>query len=76
MEYELSYIQSKINQLESLEGAELDELLHDAIFDSTCIGICMNKGCDYTTDIEPDSRSGWCEVCCTNTVWSVIEMAI
>jgi hypothetical protein len=39
-------------------------------------GICMNEGCDYTTNVEPDSRSGWCEECETNTVWSVEELLL
>jgi hypothetical protein len=32
--------------------------------------ICMTKGCDYSTEYEPDQRKGWCESCSTNTVVS------
>ena len=37
--------------------------------------ICMNQGCDYTTDMEPDQTKGWCECCNTNTVASALVLA-
>jgi len=40
------------------------------ILDSVCPGICKNPGCDYQTDVEPDSDSGWCEECDEGTVVS------
>ena len=40
-----------------------------------CPAICMNEGCDYTTDMEPDQDQGWCEVCGTNTVASAAILA-
>lgn len=38
-------------------------------------GICINRGCDYTIDIEPDNAKGWCECCNTNTVASALVLA-
>jgi hypothetical protein len=38
-------------------------------------GICMNPGCLYTAEVEPDQRQGWCEVCGTTTVRSGIVLA-
>ena len=34
--------------------------------------ICMNEGCDYCTDIEPDQDRGWCPECKTNSVCSAL----
>lgn len=39
-------------------------------------GICMEPGCDYTTEVEPDCEDGWCEVCQTNTVKAAQELFI
>lgn len=41
------------------------------MLDSCVPAICMNPGCDYTTDMEPDQGRGWGECCETNTVKSV-----
>lgn len=51
------------------------ELLERATFDSVSPGICTNEGCDYSTEVEPDSDSGWCENCETNTVKSALMLA-
>jgi len=37
--------------------------------------ICMNDGCDYTAEMEPDQDRGWCEACGTNTVASALILA-
>lgn len=37
--------------------------------------ICMNLGCDYTTDTEPDQTRGWCECCNSNSVKSALVLA-
>ena len=54
-----------------------DELamLQDATFDSVSPGICTNKGCDYSTEVEPDQAHGYCEVCNTQTVQSALMLA-
>jgi hypothetical protein len=38
-------------------------------------GICMNDDCDFTAEVEPDQRQGWCEDCGTTTVRSGIVLA-
>ena len=43
--------------------------------DSINIGVCMGKDCDYTTNVEPDNSSGWCDECETNTVRSLSMLA-
>jgi len=37
-------------------------------YDSVQMGACE---CGYTCGVEPDSTSGWCEECGTNTVKSL-----
>lgn len=54
---------------------DIMDMLQAATFDSVSPGICMNDGCDYTCDIEPDSDSGWCEECNTNTIHSALILA-
>lgn len=59
--------QEALKQLLDFEGlTDEDELARLAIFDNICPGIC--RECGYTTEVEPDSDSGWCEECETTTV--------
>ena len=46
-----------------------------AVGDSVSPAICLNDGCDYTTEMEPDQDRGWCEACRTNTVASALVLA-
>ena len=65
--------QAKIDTLCDLEGLTLEDF-DDIVIDSVSPGICMNADCDYTTEVEPDSREGWCEECDTGTVMALTEM--
>lgn len=68
---------SKIDDLMDVEGYDdFDEFCNDIGFDSINSGICMNEGCDYTTMVEPDCDSGWCEECETNTVKSATGLIL
>jgi hypothetical protein len=41
----------------------------DAVFsDAVSPAICMNEGCDFTCEMEPDQDAGYCEECHTNTM--------
>ena len=51
----------------------IDEMLEAAVFDSVVPGICDR--CGYSTDVEPDSRDGWCEECDAGTVKSCLIIA-
>ena len=68
-----------MNQLQKL--AEIEgyndplDMCYDAVYDSVCPGICTNADCDYTCEVEPDQRAGYCEVCDTNTVKSALILA-
>ncbi len=72
----VSMANSKLEDLAQMEGFDSDyEMLEAAVVDSVVPGICRNEGCDYTVGVEPDSDSGWCEECETNTVESCLMLA-
>ncbi len=68
--------ESKLQTLTKIEGYDDPIAMLEAEFDSGyrpgVPGICSNPGCDYSKDVEPDSKSGWCESCESNTVVSTI----
>jgi len=67
---------SKLDTLMESEGfTDLTSFLDACICDSISPGICMNAECDYTTEVEPDSQEGYCEVCGTQTVKSALILA-
>ena len=63
-----------IIDLEEVLGQDRMELIEEATFDSIAQGICTNEGCDYVTEVEPDSSTGYCEICKTRTVKSVLVL--
>lgn len=66
---------SKLQKLAEIEGLEVEEILEAGTFDGVCAGICCNPGCEYTTEVEPDCDSGYCEECETQTVKSALILA-
>jgi len=61
----------KLNKLANDWGYTFPEdMMEDYVHDSLHPAICMNKECDYSTEMEPDQDRGWCENCETNTVVS------
>jgi hypothetical protein len=68
--------QQTLKKLVELGGYDDDvDLIADAVSDSVCSAVCMNAGCDYTTEMEPDQDRGWCEVCNTNSMKSSLVLA-
>lgn len=63
-----------LEKLASQWGMAVDEMLEQALYDSVAPGICTTCQ-DYSTEVEPDQRKGWCEVCCTPTVKSALVLA-
>lgn len=57
------------------EFGSVHEMLEHATYDGVATGICLNNECDYTCDVEPDSDTGVCELCNTNTVVSCLVLA-
>lgn len=66
----------KLKELVESEGySNTTEWLQDNMFKSVVMGICTNPTCDYTTDVEPDNRRGWCEICNRKSVASGLVLA-
>jgi hypothetical protein len=67
--------QPKFKKLVEIEGYDDPyEFLADASFDSVCPAICVNDGCDYTAELEPDQDRGWCEACGTNSMKGALRI--
>ena len=64
----------KLVLLAQIEGYDsVDAMLEANVIDSVVPGICLV--CNYTTEVEPDQREGWCEECESNTVQSCLILA-
>jgi len=66
---------TKLKKLAEIEGMSIEGLCSQATFDGISKGICMNPGCDYTCDVEPDQKEGYCENCGTCSVTSAAILA-
>lgn len=67
--------QELLERLCEYEGYDdVDSMLEEATVDSVAPGICV-ECCSYTTLVEPDSDSGYCEECNKNTVKSCLILA-
>lgn len=66
---------SKLDLLAREWGMKTSEFVEEYALDDVVPGICMNPDCDYTTDVEPDQREGWCEECDTGSVRSGVVLA-
>jgi len=53
----------------------LEDLLQAVIAYGISPGICVAEGCSCTTEVQPDQRKGWCEMCGKRTVASVLVLA-
>lgn len=52
-----------------------EALIVSAMADTVSPGICMNDGCNYITEVEPDQDEGYCESCDTCSVISALILA-
>jgi len=60
---------AKLAKLVEIEGYDsTEELIAAVLLDSVSPAICMNEGCDFTCEMEPDQDAGYCEECHTNTM--------
>jgi hypothetical protein len=64
----------KLEALAGQYGVEAEELLETYALDSVAPGICMNAGCDFSAEYEPDQQEGWCEECQTRSVTSCLVL--
>ena len=68
--------EAKLAKLIEIEGYDsADELLAAVFSDSVSPAICMNDGCDFTCEMEPDQDRGFCEECKTNSMKSALVLA-
>jgi hypothetical protein len=68
--------EAKLRKLLEIEGYDSLEVLMEAVFgDSVSPAICMNEGCDFTCEMEPDQDAGWCDECHTNTMTAAPVLA-
>jgi hypothetical protein len=71
-----SAAEEKLAQLLEHEGYDDIAELAEAIFsDSVSPAICMNEGCNFVCEMEPDQESGWCDECNTNSMNSALVLA-
>jgi hypothetical protein len=67
---------AKLAKLIEIEGYDSFEELAEAVFsDAVSPAICVNEGCDFTCEMEPDQDAGYCEECHTNTMKSAPVLA-
>jgi hypothetical protein len=67
---------AKLAKLLDIEGYDsADELMGAVISDAVSPAICMNEGCDFTCEMEPDQDAGYCEECRTNTMQAAPVLA-
>lgn len=64
----------KLETLAAHYGVEAEELLETYALDSVAPGICMNVGCDFSAEYEPDQEDGWCEECQMRSVTSCLVL--
>jgi hypothetical protein len=65
--------EAKLAKLIEIEGYDtLEELLEAVFSDAVSPAICMNEGCDFSCEMEPDQDAGYCDECRTNTMKAVI----
>jgi hypothetical protein len=66
---------AKLRTLMEIEGFDDELALAEATaMDSVCPAICMNEGCDYTSEMEPDQTQGFCEECRTGSMKSALVL--
>jgi hypothetical protein len=67
---------TKLAKLIEIEGYDSFEELLEAVFsDAVSPAICMNDGCDFTCEMEPDQNAGYCDECHTNTMTAAPVLA-
>ena len=72
----LSIKAAKLLKVCEAEGfATMNDLLVLSVADSVCPAICITEGCDHIAPMESDQEEGYCEVCSSTTMVSVLVLA-
>lgn len=65
----------KLKLVAQMRDVTVDALINKYVTESIVPGICTCTGCDYTIDVEPDQRIGWCEICDEDSVVLILVLA-
>ncbi len=65
----------KLADLADQCGMSVSFFIEEYALDDVVPGICVCPGCDYTTEVEPDQRQGFCEDCGRQNVQSGLVLA-
>ena len=66
---------AKLDELASQWDMTVSEFIEEYALDQEVPGICMHAGCNYTDEVEPDQREGWCENCGHRSMKSGLVLA-
>ncbi len=67
---------AKLAKLMEIEGYEdIMEMGQAILSDAVSPAICMNEGCNFTCEMEPDQDAGYCEECHTNSMTAALVLA-
>ena len=72
---EVNYEAAKLDELARIMDMTVAAFIEEYALESVVPAICMNDGCDFTADLEPDQREGFCEECRTESLRSGIVLA-
>jgi hypothetical protein len=76
MRFSATQRRAKLAKLIAIEGYDnIEELAQAILSDSVSPAICMNEGCDFTCEMEPDQDAGYCEECRSNSMQSALILA-
>lgn len=67
---------AKLATLVKIEGySSIEELAQAILSDTVSPAICMNEGCNFICEMEPDQDAGYCEECRTNSLHGALIVA-
>jgi hypothetical protein len=72
---EANHEAAKLAALAEFHGLTVASFIEEYVLASWVPGICMHPGCEYTDEVKPDEREGWCEHCGHRSVWSALVLA-
>jgi hypothetical protein len=73
--HEANLAAAKLDELSAICGLSVTEFIETYALDEVVPAICMKPDCDFTADLEPDQREGWCEECDTHSMKSGLVLS-
>jgi hypothetical protein len=69
-------MEEKLAKLIDIEGyGDIAWLAQAILSDSVSPAVCINGGCSFTCEMEPDQNRGWWEECGVNSMASALVVA-